>query len=306
MDHLTRGLCAATETQGSSGSLERRFPDPIEGFENWMRNRRLLREKTIRNYRTATRCAHRWCLTHLGKALVGASFKDLQAFTDTLPISSASRNNSRAGLICYGEYLVDIGARKKNPAKRLPRVRQQRGLPKPFEAAKVPDLLEQACSDRLWVECAIKLFIFTGKRASEVRLLQWSDWYGDHFQLELKGGARQNLPLNSACRDVLERWSKECPSETWVFPSPRGGKFTGRPISEACMWQMVRAVGARAGIRGCRPHRCRYTHAQKILDDTGNIMLVKEALGHTDLSNTLIYVELNKVGLRAAQEQMQW
>lgn len=35
-------------------------------------------------------------------------------------------------------------------------------------------------------------------------------------------------------------------------------------------------------------------------------MFVKEALGHTDLSNTLIYVELKRAGLQAAQEQMQW
>lgn len=299
-----RALSSAAEVPRLQSYDE--FPDPFAGFETWMRNRRLLREKTIRNYRTAARRADKWCMVHLNKPLVGATFKDLQAFTDTLPPSGASRNNSRAGLICYGEYLIDIGSRKKNPAKRLMRSKQRRGTPKPFDDERVPLLLEEAEKDGLMAECAIKLFMYTGKRATEVRLLQWSSWCGDHLQVELKGGQMQIIPLNTICQDVLQRWARECRSEKWIFPSPKGGKFAGKPASESWMWCKVRDVGNRAGIKGCRPHRCRYTHAKKVLRDTGNIMLVKEALGHTDLGNTLIYVEMEKAELRSVQEQMKW
>lgn len=48
----------------------------------------------------------------------------------------------------------------------------------------------------------------------------------------------------------------------------------------------------RAGLEGLRMHDLRHTYASLMLDSGANVVDVKQALGHTQLSTTEVYLHL--------------
>jgi site-specific recombinase XerD len=57
----------------------------------------------------------------------------------------------------------------------------------------------------------------------------------------------------------------------------------------------VKTYAEKAGISWAEdvsPHTLRHTFATRLLGRTGNIRLVQKALGHSDLSTTMIYTHI--------------
>jgi integrase/recombinase XerD len=64
---------------------------------------------------------------------------------------------------------------------------------------------------------------------------------------------------------------------------------------------MVGRYGQRAGIeRSIYPHLLRHTFASDLYAETKDIRLVQKALGHSDLSTTMIYTHLVDGALEGA------
>jgi integrase len=274
--------------------------DPFAGFQRWAIHRKQLAPKTVRDYSQWIRCADAWLLDHKGKPLDRASLRNLLEFLDTRRPSPSSRNNCRSALIAYGRYLIDVGARKKNPALRIERVKPKRGVPKPLPAGRIPTLIEVAARRGPMVECLVVLALNTGLRPSEVRLLQWADITGDSASLVQKGGHQRLVYLNARCREILERWQPLCPG-SWVFPS-------GRKKGEALGYEWVRrhmhAIGLEAGIPACRPHRLRHTFGTAHYRQNRDLLLLQEALGHAELANTRVYAGVDNAALKDSLEQL--
>jgi len=73
-----------------------------------------------------------------------------------------------------------------------------------------------------------------------------------------------------------------------VFTPFRSGPVSGRYVQE-----MVRRYASRARIpKRITPHVLRHTFAADPYRETGKIRLVQKALGHSDLSTTMIYTHV--------------
>ena len=67
--------------------------------------------------------------------------------------------------------------------------------------------------------------------------------------------------------------------------------------------QMVKRVVRKAGVSEVErvsPHALRHTFATTLYGETTNIRLVQKALGHADLSTTMIYTHVFDADLEAA------
>lgn len=275
--------------------------DRFAGFQRWALNRKQLSAKTVRDYTQWIRCADTWLLEQKEKPLARASRRDLLEFLDTRRPSASSRNNCRSALICYGKYLIDVGARKKNPAVRIERVRPKRGTPKPLPAGQVPSLVDVAGRHGPMVECLVTLALNTGLRPSEVRLLQWTEIAGDTAYLVQKGGHQRMVYLNARCQLALEAWRPYCSSDTWVFPSPRK---RGTAIGYEWVRRKMLVLGQETGIRACRPHRLRHTFATTHYRQNRDLLLLQQALGHANVANTRIYAGIENAALRDSLDQL--
>ncbi len=51
----------------------------------------------------------------------------------------------------------------------------------------------------------------------------------------------------------------------------------------------IKKIGLKMGIEGLHPHTLRHSYATHVLEETNNLNLVKDLLGHTDIKTTQIY-----------------
>jgi len=64
----------------------------------------------------------------------------------------------------------------------------------------------------------------------------------------------------------------------------------------------------RVGVRfkGAYPHIFRHSSAMMMLEETGNIMLVKQQLGHSSVSATQIYAFVKETNIKKAISKINW
>lgn len=110
-----------------------------------------------------------------------------------------------------------------------------------------------------------------------------------------KGEKTRRVPLSVECWDVLE-WRYLCSLIT-------GDRVV--TIGDRSARQMITRLGKRSGImRRVASHDLRATFATHIFNQTKNIRIVQELLGHSSVAITEIYLGLDKDALRDAVEAM--
>ena len=142
----------------------------------------------------------------------------------------------------------------------------------------------------------LSLMLDTGLRLSEAIGLQWRDLdliSGKLFVRQGKGAKDRSLWIGEIDLEAVRQWRKRqiqavghsCAD---VFTTLAGSAVSGRYVQ-----QMVKRCAARAGLdKHVHPHLLRHTFATDLYRQTGRIRLVQKALGHSDLSTTMIYTHV--------------
>ncbi|WP_319001989.1 tyrosine-type recombinase/integrase [Clostridium tagluense] len=141
----------------------------------------------------------------------------------------------------------------------------------------------------------IKLFLATGLRLSEMIDLQWSSINLMSGQLKVvqgKGSKDRMSWLSDVMLEELRIWKEKQTDKLgkcqYVFTNRDKGQLRDRDVRE-----MVVTYAKKAGItKKISPHTLRHSFATDLLRDTKNIILVQKALGHSDLSTTMIYTHI--------------
>ena len=151
----------------------------------------------------------------------------------------------------------------------------------------------------------VRMMLEVGLRVSEVCQLRRGDVDMNACSVTIrdgKGGKDRKLWMPEDLRDLVGRWLGRRPAteEGWLFPTR-----TGRKTSPRSVRRTVKTYTERAGIdwfEDVSPHTLRHTFATNLLSRTGNIRLVQKALGHADLSTTMIYTHIVDEELEAAMK----
>jgi len=142
----------------------------------------------------------------------------------------------------------------------------------------------------------LKLMLDTGLRLAEATAVQWRDvnlLTGKLVVRRGKGSKDRVLWMNEDLADALSHWRQRqidvCgASVDYVFTTLQGGRLSHRYVQA-----MVKRYAQRAGIKKrVTPHVLRHTFATDLYRLTGKIRLVQKALGHSDLSTTMIYTHV--------------
>jgi site-specific recombinase XerD len=153
--------------------------------------------------------------------------------------------------------------------------------------------------------CMVRLMLETGLRVSEVCKLRRADVDLESCRLRVrdgKGEKDRQLWFPEDLADELGEWLERRTEtdEGWLFPTRNGTETTPRSIRRT-----VKRYAEKAGIdwhEDVSPHTLRHTFATNLLRRTGNIRLVQKALGHADLSTTMIYTHIVDDELEAAMK----
>ena len=142
----------------------------------------------------------------------------------------------------------------------------------------------------------LSLMLNTGLRLSEAVGLRWRDLdliSGKLFVRQGKGAKDRTLWVGEVDLEALQHWQSRQAQAIEHAPEHVFTTLAGRPISGRYVQQMVKRYAGRAGIeKRVHPHMLRHTFATDLYRDTGRIRLVQKALGHSDLSTTMIYTHV--------------
>jgi integrase/recombinase XerD len=139
--------------------------------------------------------------------------------------------------------------------------------------------------------CLLKLMLNAGLRASEVLSLTWRDvdlHTGKLLLRRAKGDKDRQVWVNEETVALLRAWRERTPPSPYCFPTLKGTR-----MYSAALREMVKRRGRKAGIsKDVHPHMLRHTYATELYRATKDIRLVQKALGHAQLSTTMIYTHI--------------
>lgn len=204
--------------------------------------------------------------------------------------SNEHRKGLRRSLISFYEYCVDKSIVSANPAAGLPRVSGEKPRPRP-------------CPDDVWLELLAastprvrmmaRLAGEVGMRRAEVAVCRREDLIADVDGWVLivhgKGGRQRVVPVTDSIAEAVREF---CP-RGYLFPGQIDGHispdYVGRLLS-------------RLMPAGWSMHKLRHRYATRGLAGTGNLIAVKEALGHASVATTQIYTAVASRDVRAVSE----
>lgn len=140
--------------------------------------------------------------------------------------------------------------------------------------------------------CLMRVMLDAGLRASEaLKLTVYDlDWHSGKLKVRQgKGNKDRILWLNEDCLLLVRQWREIKPDNTQtLFTS-----LDGKPLIDRYLRAMVKRYARKAGIaKDVHPHMLRHTFATDLYRETKNIRLVQKALGHSNLTSTMIYTHI--------------
>lgn len=147
---------------------------------------------------------------------------------------------------------------------------------------------KQACRDT----AVLRLLLSTGIRVSECAELDVADVDMDGHRLRIvrKGGDEAIVYFSDAAGQALSDWLEDrklilgdrADDEPALFLSSRKTRLSVRSIQQLVTKHAARAVP----LKHVTPHKLRATFATELYKATGDIYLVADALGHSDVNTT--------------------
>ena len=158
---------------------------------------------------------------------------------------------------------------------------------------------------------AVLLMYETGARIEEVRELKFSDVEssGRIKVLTLKQRKANKIYRYLKISDKLmalvlsHRLNNKLNDNDYILSKTSGGPAIARKsISYTLKYNTEKVLG-KAYLDKAHPHALRHTRAVHLLDSGMNIMLLKNFLGHSNISNTLIYLKYSNADMAAAVDK---
>ena len=175
-------------------------------------------------------------------------------------------------------------------ATPIPRKAQQLG-----ELLTISELRRLlAATDKPKYRLIIGLLFGIGLRAGEVGRLRLGDFDGDHRTLiirKAKGGRHRVLPYDESLRSLLiAHYHAHSPTD-FLFTSASRQRVQKDGISVRGVQYIVRQMVEASGInKKVCPHTLRHCFAVHYLNCGGNLLRLKQLLGHACISTTLRYL----------------
>ena len=227
---------------------------------------------------------------------------------DNLRNDVASRQRKLSCIRTFYKYLKNtLLMIEKNPAESIESPSKPKKLPKHLTLEESKQLLSSIDGKNAVRDfCIITLFLNCGMRVSELVGINLSDISKDLTTVNVtgKGSKERIIYLNSACRSAIENYLKIRPSN--AKPNDRDALFISRNRNrlsvqsvQLLIYNHLRAAGL--GNRNMSVHKLRHTAATLMYQyGKTDVRVLKDILGHEQLSTTQIYTHLNNDMIREA------
>ncbi len=275
----------------------------IQEFIDYLHTNKQTSQNTEISYRRDLRKLASYLEDHGIGAFQDVTRTNLDAYIlymEKKDFASSTISRNVASVRALYQYLFREHVIEDNPAERLKPPRVEKKAPEILTVEEMDRLLSQpdlGMPKGVRDKAMLELLYATGMRVSELIHLQVEDVNLDMGYITCQeSGKERIIPINHASRQALEHYMKEARREL-VRDSGAVTLFTncsGYAMSRQGFWKMLKGYARKAGIsREITPHTLRHSFAAHLLQNGADIKSVQEMLGHSDISTTQVYLQLN-------------
>ena len=118
-----------------------------------------------------------------------------------------------------------------------------------------------------------------------------------------KGNKERLVPVLDIVANSLENYLKEIPydlpSDVSIFVGDRGN-----PLKASAFQRDLKNARVNLGLpKTATPHSLRHSFATHLLKNGGDLRIIQELLGHSSLSTTQIYTEVDDISLEKTYKE---
>jgi integrase/recombinase XerD len=232
--------------------------------------------------------------------------KDIEAFLIAQTVSKKSKLDYYIGLSSLWTWALKEGLVKTHQVRALQAPKSDSRQVEPFTEQEIKHLVHEVSGPlpyNLKMRATVLLLLDTGLRASETVNLTIGD-------LHLKEG--YTIVMGKGGKERRVEYGPRTAQAIWKYLASRGTlqptdhfliSRTGRRLDRDELAHRLQAVGARAGVTNCHPHRFRHTFAVMFLRNGGNSLALQRLLGHSTMEMVRVYVKLSEVDLAQAHRR---
>ncbi len=205
-----------------------------------------------------------------------------------------------ASLKTFFKYLVHRDIIKENPAMHTDLPKIEKKIPKYIQKNKIEELMNIPNKSKLLGlrdRAILELFYATGIRLSELVSLNINsiNHINNFITVIGKGKKERIIPFGKKAKISIEKYlhkrglSWHSNSGRPLFVGNRKKRLTGRAVQ----YRIEKYLSVLLGNSGASPHTLRHTFGTHLLDNDADIRSIQEFLGHSSLSSTQIYTQIN-------------
>ena len=286
-------------------------------IDGWLSelNQRDLSRHTVEAYLRDVTQFIAFLAEHSGQEVSPASFDTLKAM-DVRSFLAKRRNveatqsrslaRSLSGLRSFTLYLSEKNYPVSAAFKIVNSPRIPKSLPRPMSQSDALQIIALAgdMSSHPWEnlrnQALLVLIYGCGLRISEALNLSYGDRpKPDNISIRItgKGKKQRDAPILPLIENAIQQYIQAAPfdfkNDDPLFRGVRGGRFSARQV-QMIVEKCRRSMGLPDTVT---PHAFRHSFATHLLAAGGDLRTIQELLGHTSLSSTQIYTEIEDTEL---------
>lgn len=280
----------------------------LEQWQDYLRHEKQVSRHTLRAYSGDITHFISFLFDHLGKEpglndISEVGIRDFRSWMSKKALegtSNASRARSLSGIKNFLTWLDRQGIMHNAAISTVRSPKLPHKLPKPLQEKQAMRLLDEA--DLLikndWIgqrdRALFTLLYGCGLRIDEALSLNIKDMPRDRFIRVIgKGNKERQVPVIEMVTQTLDAYLEQCPfpqqPNRALFMGLRGGR-----LNQGVAQKAMRDLRGTLGLpENATPHALRHSFATHLLQNGANLREIQELLGHSSLSTTQRYTEVN-------------
>ena len=214
--------------------------------------------------------------------------------------AASSISRSIASIRAFFQFLCQKDGWKENPAEKLKAPKIEKKLPDILTVEEVDLLLRQPKGNTakgIRDKAMLELLYATGIRVSELIGLKVNDINLKLGYLTCSSGERERvIPFGTTAKQAVEHYMEGArkillgeQESDYLFLN-----CSGKSMSRQGFWKVLKGYAASAGIQqDITPHTLRHSFAAHLVQNGADLKSVQEMMGHSDISTTQIYMNMN-------------
>lgn len=280
----------------------------IEAFISYLHNVKKTSNNTEMSYK---RDLEKFChfmgaegITNVQDITAG-NLNDYMKYLEDNHFAIATVSRNVASIKAFYHYLMQEGIVSEDVSEKLKAPKIEKKIPEIMSPEEVVRLLEQPGGDspkEIRDKAMLELLYATGIRVTELITLKVSDVNMQMSFLVCKDANKERvIPFGSAAKKALERYLDGTREE--MMEDKKSdilfANCSGQPMSRQGFWKLIKYYAKKADIKAdITPHTLRHSFAAHLVENGADLRSVQEMLGHSDISTTQIYANLNHNHIR--------